>query len=93
MPYITSVERLGIEKGRREGRREGRQEGREEGRQEGRQEALLEGIALGLKLRFGTAGLALLPEIRTIQDVTILEAILKGLETADKIEALRRIYH
>ena len=39
------------------------------------------------------AGLALLPEIRTIQDVAILEAILKGLETADKIEALRRIYH
>lgn len=31
MPYITSVERLGIEKGR----------------QEGRQEGLLEGIALG----------------------------------------------
>ena len=66
---------------------------RQEGRQEGYQEGLLEDIALGLKLKFGAAGLALLPEIRTIQNVAILEAILKGLETADKIEALRRIYH
>lgn len=31
MPYITSVERIGIEKGRKEGRLEGRQEGRQEG--------------------------------------------------------------
>ena len=27
MPYVTSAERFGVEKGRREGRREGRQEG------------------------------------------------------------------
>jgi hypothetical protein len=59
----------------------------------GRQEGLLEGIALGLKLKFGAAGLALLPEIRAIQDVAVLEAILKGLETAAELEALRRIYH
>ena len=85
MPYVTSVERLGIEKGR--------QEGRQEGVQIGRQEGLLEGIEVGLKLKFGAAGLALLPEIRKIQDVAVLEAILKGLETAAELEALRRLYH
>jgi len=77
MQYVTSVERFGIEKGR----------------QEGRQEGLVEGIEVGLKLKFGATGLALLPEIREIQDVAMLEAILKGLETADELEALRRIYH
>jgi hypothetical protein len=30
MPYVTSVERIGIEKGRQEGLQEGRQEGRQE---------------------------------------------------------------
>ncbi len=35
MPYVTSVERMGIEKGRQEGRLEGRLEGRQEGRLEG----------------------------------------------------------
>jgi len=67
--------------------------GRQEGMQIGRQEGLLEGIEVGLKLKFGATGLALLPEIRKIQDVAVLEAILKGLETADEVEALRRIYH
>jgi type I restriction-modification system DNA methylase subunit len=38
MPYVTSVERIGIEKGRQEGIQEGRQEGIQEGRQEGIQE-------------------------------------------------------
>ena len=31
MTYITSIERMGIEKGRQEGRREGRQEGIQQG--------------------------------------------------------------
>jgi predicted transposase YdaD len=35
MPYITSIERMSLEKGRQEGRQEGHQEGRQEGRQEG----------------------------------------------------------
>ena len=34
MPYITSIEQLGIEKGRQEGLRDGRQEGVRAGRQE-----------------------------------------------------------
>ena len=34
MPYITSIERIGIEKGRQEGIQQGRQEGKQEGKQE-----------------------------------------------------------
>jgi flagellar biosynthesis/type III secretory pathway protein FliH len=34
MPYITSVERIGIRKGREEGLEEGRQQGQDEGKRE-----------------------------------------------------------
>ena len=35
MPYITSIERMGIEKGIQQGLQQGRQEGRQEGIQQG----------------------------------------------------------
>ena len=35
MPFITSFERVGLEKGLEQGRQEGRQEGIQKGRQEG----------------------------------------------------------
>jgi hypothetical protein len=72
MQYVTSVERLGIEKGKLE--------------------ALLKGIALGLKLKFGESGQNLLPEIESIQDVNVLEAILSGIDTASTVSQLRQIY-
>ena len=51
MTYITSIEELGIEKGRIEGRIEGRISG------------LIEGIAVMLDLKFGDAAQARIAEI------------------------------
>lgn len=76
MPYITSVERIG----------------RQEGKQEGLREGLLAGIAVSLELKFGPAGLALLPEIERLEDVTILRRIQEGLRTVTTIEELRGLY-
>ena len=76
MPYITSVERIG----------------RQEGKQEGLREGLLAGIALGLELKFGPAGLVLLPEIERLEDVTTLRRVHEGLRTATTIEELRGLY-
>ncbi|NJL91521.1 MAG: cytosolic protein [Coleofasciculaceae cyanobacterium SM2_1_6] len=80
MPYITSVERIGLQKGR----------------QEGRQEGLLKGIELGLKLKFGAEGLAVLSvvlsEVGEIKDVGLLESILSGLETANTLGEWRKLY-
>jgi hypothetical protein len=53
---------------------------------------LLKGIALGLKLKFGESGQNLLPEIESIQDVNVLEAILSGIDTASTVSQLRQIY-
>ncbi|UKP01287.1 cytosolic protein [Nostoc sp. UHCC 0870] len=57
-----------------------------------RMESLLEGIEVGLKLKFGTEGLSLLPEISRIEDVEQLRAVLKGLETASNLNELRSLY-
>lgn len=76
MPYITTGERIGMEKGR----------------QQGRQEGLLKAVELGLKLKFGAVGLALLPEIAALTDLAALEKIVAALEQAATPEELRRAY-
>jgi hypothetical protein len=63
------------------------------GIEKGKLEALLKGIALGLKLKFGEPGQDLFPKIESIQDVSLLEAILEGIDTASTVSQLRQIYH
>lgn len=79
MPYITSVERFGIEKGIQQSRQQMRQ-------------ILRESIELGLELKFGSEGLSLLSEISALEEVEQLRAIQAGLRTASTTEELRRIY-
>ena len=76
MPYITSVERIATEKGIQQGMRTG----------------LLEGIELGLRLKFGSEGLGILPEISRLADVEQLRAIHRGLKTANTLEEVLRLY-
>jgi len=100
MPYVTSVERIGIEKGRQEGIQEGIQQGIQEGIQQGIQEGIQEGIQqgligaikLGLELKFGSEGLEILPEITPIRDLELLETIKEGIKTANTLAELRTIY-
>jgi len=84
MPYVTSVERIGIKKGMAQGERIGEQRGERKG--------LLEGVTLGLELRWGADGLRLLPEIGPIEDVYLLRAIHEGLKRVSTPEELRQIY-
>ena len=54
--------------------------------------ALREGIAVGLKIKFGSEGLKLMPEIEEIYDEDLLSAILKSLETAANPDEVRRLW-
>lgn len=73
MPYITSVERMGIEKGLQQGEAKG----------------LLRGIEVSLKAKFGAAGLELLAGLRTLSDVQKLQAALDRIDTATSLDELR----
>lgn len=93
--YISSAERIGREMGLQEGRQEGlelgRQEGLQQGLQQGRRDGLLAGLEQLLTLRFGDAGRAAFDEVRGIEDVAVLEALVRRIGEAS-LEELRAIY-
>ena len=84
MPYITSVERIGMRRGLAQGLAEGLQQGRREG--------LLDGIALGLELKFGDDGQPMIAELRQIADLNIIQAVYDAIKAANTLAELRRIY-
>ncbi|MGE0494271.1 MAG: transposase [Vulcanimicrobiota bacterium] len=101
VPYISSIEQMGIEKGlemgRAEGRQEGRAEGRQEGRAEGRQEGQLEGarqmVVSLLVGRFGAlpkaleASLAAVTELDELRGLALRAAQIECLEEFSTREA------
>jgi hypothetical protein len=50
------------------------------------------GIETALKIRFGEAGLKLMPEIQEVHEEEKLEAILKALETVGSPDEVRRLW-
>jgi len=72
MTYITTAERVGIQRGRIEG--------------------LLDGIALALEIKFGTAGIDLMPEIRQIDDLTVIQAIYERIKSAATPAEVQQVY-
>jgi len=76
MTYITSIEELGIEKGRIEGRAEG----------------LIEGIAGMLDLKFGKAAQSVIAEIQAITNVDTLERLIAHIKPAQTLDEIRHIY-
>jgi hypothetical protein len=55
-------------------------------------QGLLLAIALGLELKFGSQALELLPEIREIENVELLEEIREAIKTVHTLDELRQIY-
>ncbi|HEX5443608.1 MAG TPA: hypothetical protein VFW87_07255 [Pirellulales bacterium] len=58
----------------------------------GMKKGLLAGIELGLKLRLAAEGLALMPEIRQIQDADLPQQVLASIEQADTPDAVRQVW-
>lgn len=59
--------------------RQGRQDGLAEGRLEGRLEGLLEGLEAVVEVKFGEAGLALLPQIRRHASSELIQQLLNSV--------------
>ncbi len=92
MGMIQEAREEGIQQGIQQGRQEGLREGLQEGLREGLREGLLEAIQLTLEVRFGAAGVALMPAIRTVQDIEVLKSIQKASSLATSPEAIRLLW-
>jgi hypothetical protein len=79
MPYVTSVERRALERGRAEGRDETRREG------------LLDAIELGLDLKFGKKGLQLMSRMRKVNDLNVLQAVRGIIRTATDLVEIKQL--
>lgn len=76
MPVITPTEQLWLDQGAERGRVQGKLEGK------------LEGIESTLDVRFGAAGVALMPRVRAITDLAALAEFLRFAVTAPDLAAV-----
>ena len=89
---IREGEKRGEELGLKRGEELGLKRGEELGLDRGMKHGLLNGLALALELRFGEAGLSLLPEIKERADVGTLKALMEHVKRAASPDELRRVY-
>jgi Uma2 family endonuclease len=78
---------------REEGIEIGEARGIEIGEARGIRQGLLAAIELGLELKFGAAGLALLPAIRQVENLEVVRTLAEGIKTAQTLDDLRSLYN
>jgi hypothetical protein len=61
------------------------------GMEKGRREGLHKAIALGMRVRFGPEGAALVSQVEKIEDLGILQAIYDAIEPAQSIDDVRKL--
>ena len=66
--------------------------GEARGERNGMRQGLLAAIELGLELKFGATGLALLPAMRQVENLDVLRALYEGVKTAQQLTELRELY-
>lgn len=76
----------------REALDESKAAGEAAGERSGMRQGLLAAIELGLELKFGATGLALLPAMRQVENLDVLRALYEGVKTAQQLTELRELY-
>lgn len=87
MPYVTSIERMGIIKGRKEGRKEGIEKGIEKGKLKIAREAVID----VLEARFEAVPKTMISKIKKIKDTSVLKILLKNAIFVGSLEEFKEI--
>lgn len=79
----------GLKKGMKQGIKQGLEQGLEKGVEQGQRDGLLEGIGLLLDVKFGAAGMDVLPVIQAIHDLPRLRAFSQTLKQETSLERVK----
>lgn len=79
----------GLKKGMKQGIKQGLEQGLEKGVEQGQRDGLLEGIGLLLDVKFGAAGMDVLPLIQAIHDLPRLRAFSQTLKQETSLERVK----
>jgi hypothetical protein len=82
-PVYDFIEEEGIKKGIIIAKKEGIEEGKMQG--------LQNAVSLGLEIKFGIDGIALLQKVRKIESIEKLEAIIEAIKITNKIEEIEKL--
>jgi hypothetical protein len=93
MPYVTSVERLGMQKGFEQGLQQGLQQGVQQGLQQGKLQAARDMLLEVVAVRFGGVPDDVLAVVRRLETVEPLHALLRQALTCTSLEAFRAALH
>jgi len=96
LPYeggklMPTIAEKWVEKGMQQGMQQGMQRGKLEGLQQGKLEGLLDAIELGLSLKFGASGLSLMPSIRGVENIDLLEAVKEAIKVAKDLSEIKSV--
>jgi hypothetical protein len=67
------------------------EDGIAKGMQQGMQQGMQHAAARLLRLRFGQAGLDLMPQVRRVTEPASLEALLDAIESTAELDSLRKL--
>ena len=61
-------------------------------KERGAKQSIFMGMEVALDIKFGESGLSLLPEIKQIEELKLLEKIVQSIKETNSPEELRKIY-
>ena len=93
MPYVTGVERLGMQKGFEQGLQQGLQQGVQHGLQQGKLQAARDMLLEVVAVRFGGVPDDVLAVVRRLETVEPLHALLRQALISTNLEAFRAALH
>ena len=90
MPYISTIEKMGMKRGLKKGLKKGLEKGLEKGKSKGKIETFHQNIQEILKARFNVVSQDMIQSIQEIDDIMILQELFEQALRSDSLEPIEQ---